>query len=239
MAAKKNNKDVTARTKGEVIPIPEEFDPQKTMDQIEPRLPQIGILHQEQMFKMPDGENVKSFKGVILDLNRANAFWKESFSESGGGTPPDCSSIDGIHADLNMEGACPSPTGKCGHGKDPECPHNKFGSDGRGKKCKNLKRVHILIDDQLLPMRLTLPPTSIKSIDLYVSLLMSQKLPMQLIETEFSLKESSNKEGISFSEAVFKNINRITDAKRVEELRLMFRQWRSIMRQQPVEGDEY
>lgn len=230
-------KGVTKKEKHEVS-TGEEFSVKSSMDEIEPRLPQIGIIHQGQLFLMPDGEKIQDFEGIILDLNRANAYWQESFSESGGGTPPDCSSLDGINADLNSDD-CPSLTGQCGSGPKPECPMNQFGSAGRGKACKNLKRVHIILDGHQLPLRLTLPPTSIKALDLYVSLLASTGLAYQKAVTKFSLKETQNKEGIKYSEIVLSKVSETTDDKRIAELKAMYRSWKPIMRGQVIKADEY
>ena len=232
-------KDVAVRNGETALSTGEEFSVTGSMDQIEPRLPQIGIIHQGQLYQMPDGEKVQEFTGVILDLNRANAYWIESFTKSGGGTPPDCSSIDGINADLNSE-ECPSPTGKCGHGKNPECPMNKFGSAGRGKACKNLKRLHIILDGHRMPLRLTLPPTSIKALDIYVSLLGSKDYPYQRAETNFSLKESQNKEGIKYSEIVLHERRIIENpSDELDKLKQMYRDWKPVMREQSIQADEY
>lgn len=233
------DKDVAVRNGETALSTGEEFSVTDSMEQIDPRLPQIGIIHQGQLFQMPDGEKLQEFTGIILDLNRANAYWKESFGDSGGGTPPDCSSIDGINADLNTE-ECPSPTGKCGHGKQPECPNNRFGSAGRGKACKNLKRVHIILEGHKMPLRLTLPPTSIKALDIYVSLLASKGYPYQRAETNFGLKESQNKEGIKYSEITLHELRIIEDpSPELDMLKGMYKSWKPIMRGQPIKADEY
>jgi len=237
--AKVKEKEVAVRNSETALTTGEDFSVTGSMDQIDPRLPQIGIIHQGQLFEMPDGEKLPEFTGVILDLNRANAYWKESFSDSGGGTPPDCSSIDGIHADLNTE-ECPSPTGKCGHGTQPECPMNRFGSAGRGKACKNLKRMHVILAGHKMPLRLTLPPTSIKALDIYVSLLASKGYPYQRAETKFGLKQSQNKEGIKYSEITLHELRIIEDpSDELNTLKQMYRDWKPVMRGQPVQADEY
>jgi len=226
-------KEVAVREQAGALSTGNEFSVEKSMEEIEPRLPQIGIVHQGQLFVMPDEEKVTDFEGVILDVNKANAYWEKSFSESGGGTPPDCSSVNGLTADDNVED-CPASDRQC-----IGCPMNKFGSAGRGKACKNLKRVHILLEGHQLPLRLTLPPTSIKAFDLYVSLVGSLGHPYQMVKTGFSLKESQNKEGIKYSEIVLTVNEIINDEKKIERLRSMYRGWKPIMRGQPIEMDEY
>ena len=172
------------------------------LDQIQIRLPQVKIIHQAQMFEMPDGSKTQSFEGIILDFNKINSYWANSFDETGGGTPPDCFSLDGVRpsmlsADLQAN-AC------------PDCPKNIFGSErnkkgepGRGKACKNLKRVHIITNsNQLLPFRLTLPPSNIKALDKYISDLAAMGKRWRQSWTEFKLVPQKNKDGIVYAELV-------------------------------------
>jgi len=227
-------------TTNELFPIAE------SMDGIEARLPQIGIIHQGQLFAMPDGRKIPGVSGTILDINKVNAYWIESFSDSGGGTPPDCASMNGI---------IPSPMSESPQSTSCAiCPKNKFGSAGRAKACKNMKRVHLLVPGELLPYRITIPPSSLRVVDMYVSLLTSRGIPYQLVTTDITLKEKSNKEGIAYSELVMKEapgstkeieVNDVTafitslsmdDATRVKKLR---DRWLEIMRGQPVDESEY
>lgn len=229
--------EVAVPTVGGVPTIGSElFNVGDQMEGVEAQLPQIKIIHQAQMFVFPGEEKVDSFKAVILDMNRTNAYWGESFDESGGGTPPTCSSLDGVSAEMNSE-EIQSESGKC-----IDCPMNKFGSGkGGGKACKNMKRVHGLVDGSMMPMRLTVPPSNLKAVDLYVSLLTSHGVPYQLIETEFSLKAAQNKGGIEYSELVMKNVGPAPMIKTVEDaenLKAMIAQWRGIMRGEMVTGNE-
>ena len=89
-------------------------------------------------FEVPgeDDENPESateIVGVILDHHPVNAYWREKFA--GGNEQPDCSSFDGKQG-VDRE------TGEI---KDcASCPYNQFGSDDKGKACKNVHRVFIL-----------------------------------------------------------------------------------------------
>ena len=120
------------------------FDISKNMEGVVPRLPQIGIIHRGQLFEMPDESKIDSFEGVILDQHQANAWWEKDISESGGNAMPDCFSLDGITSDVTQE--------KCQNDKRAICKQNQFGSDpktGKGKACKNMKRLHILMEGSL------------------------------------------------------------------------------------------
>lgn len=202
------------------------------LDQIEIRLPQISILHQAQMFQMPDETKVASFEAVILDFNRLNAYWKESFDKSGGQVPPDCFSLDAVR---------PSP-----YSPDlqadycQECKQNAFGSDGaRGKKCQNKKRVHVLIEPkQMLPYRLTLPPSNLKAFDLYVSALVGRGFPWRMVSTLFKLKPAQNKGGIVYSEIVLSAIGQMPP-EQVALSKKIADKLMPILRDKDIRAEEY
>ena len=227
------NKAIEHEDQSENLPaeLKAKFDLKSNMEGVAPRLPQINIVHQAQLFTFPDETQLKEFEGIILDTNRINAWWDQSYDETGGGTPPDCFSMNGIEPDLN----CNMPQAK----RCAECEKNKFGSDGRGKACKNMKRVHIMLEDEMLPHRLTLPPSNLKAIDMYISLLTSKGMPYQLVVTNFKLKKAQNKDGIAFSEINPEKTGIITDPEKAEFLSKMLREFKPVMRGQEIVMEEY
>lgn len=229
---KPEDKEVAVSTNTEVVGA-DLFDLKDNMEGVEARLPQIKIIHQGQMFAFPDETKKETFEGIILDMNRANAWWKQPYGE-GGGDAPDCYSMNGVNPDPMAE--CVQSEKGCA-----ACEHNKYGSDGkRGKSCKNMKRCHILITGNMMPYRLSIPPSSLKAIDLYVSILTSQGTPYQLIKTTFGLKTEKNKESKEYSELTLKPGG--SAVKTVEEanaLKALIAQWKLTMREQVVLGNEY
>ena len=226
-------KDEIKKTDTHELGFPKDvFNPTDNMEGVEPRLPQIGIVHQAQLFKMPDGETEIEFEGIILDTNKANAWWSKSYDDTGGGDLPDCSSLDGVYPDPNCENI---QADSC-----HICEKNQFGTaaKGGGKACKNMKRIHILVGEGILPYRLTLPPSSLKAIDLYISMLTSQSIPYQLIATHFTLKTATNPAGIEYSEMVFKKLAAITDINQVNNIKKQYTDLKPIMRGQPIVFDE-
>ncbi len=215
------------------------FDLAKNMAEVEARLPAIGIIHQGQLFRwpfpLPNGKDtLPEFKAVILDMNRINAWWEVPFDKSGGGTPPQCFSMDGITADPNGE----KVQAKSCH----ECPMNAYQSDpdgGAGKACKNMKRVHLMIEGSLLPYRLTLPPSNLKVVDLYVSMLTSRGIPYQLVVTNFGLKVAKNKSGIVYSEVDLTEVGLIETREAALRIKKMCDDNRKIMRSQPIVPAEF
>jgi len=207
------------------------FDLEANLEGVAPRLPQIKIMHQAQMFGFPNGDKEVEFVGVILDTNRVNAWWEIPYEDSGGGDIPDCFSHNGI-----------DPTTGCGNKQAASClgcAHNEFGTKGRGKACKNMKRVHIIMPGQSFPYRLTLPPTNLEAIDEYIRDLTSAGKPYQLVITKFGLKEKTNKEGVAFSYLTPEIAGYIENPEIVDEILARYHKYKSFMRGQEILFDEY
>ena len=105
-----------------------------------------------------DGEpdTVKDFKAVILYHHPLNCYYKTKYT--GGSNPPDCGSFDGI-------AGIGDPGGKC-----KTCPLNQYESadEGKGKACKNRRRIYILREGDVFPMLLSLPTGSLKVFTKYI-----------------------------------------------------------------------
>lgn len=205
----------------------------ENMQGVLPRLPQIRILHCEaQMFKWPDGSKYEAFIGIILQKQKCNAWWKESFDETGGGTPPDCYSLDSIRPDLNCND---EQSEKC-----KPCSQNQFGSDGRGKACKNMTRLHIVVESivSVAPFRLTLPPSNQRVWEDYLSMVSMKGVPVQLVRTQFNLIRAANKDGIKYSQIVLTPLGTIKDRALEETLFKMYQQWLPAMQGQEILAEE-
>lgn len=102
----------------------------------------VGIVHGSELFTMPDGSNQESFKAVVLAEQRFNIKWIEDQEL------PECSAPD-------------AKTGSK-YGKCSECEFNQWGSDGKGKACKNQSILLIWPwrYDTHNPYRIVAPPTS-------------------------------------------------------------------------------
>lgn len=121
------------------------------------RIPSGGGTMWEVAGDNPDEpEHMKEILGVIVDHYPVNAYFENEYT--GEIAPPTCSSMDGKFGIGVPGGSCVN------------CPLNKYGSadDGKGKKCKNLRRVYLLRSGEILPILITLPPTSIRNFSDYV-----------------------------------------------------------------------
>lgn len=139
-----------------------------------------------------DGEDVtQTIVGVIVGVQNCRAYWAQDFG--GAGTPPDCVSED------NAVGVG-NPGGRC-----QVCPFAEFGSDSRGKgqACKQIKRLFLLRPESMLPLVVTLPPTSIRPATRYLLRLAGGGLKYQAVVTKITLEKDKNTDGIAYSKAVF------------------------------------
>lgn len=134
--------------------------------------------------------SVPSITGVIIRNYACNAYFDE---ESEGNSPPICSSDDaktGVIRDTGELQHCAS------------CKHNAFGSSakGGGKACKNMHILYMLVEGCPIPLRISLPPTSLKSWQTYrTSTLAMRKLKPHEAVTEISIeiKGDKNKYGVA------------------------------------------
>jgi len=181
----------------------------------EPRLPVVKIMHQGQMFKIGEDKD-ESFVGTILHYQRTNAYWEESFDQTGAGTPPDCASRNGrvpTDGDSIQADSC------------AKCQWNKFGSDGKGKKCKNMYRMHILRDGDLLPIRIVVPATSMKNVDEYLTTLANKQLHYCMAKTKFSLVSAQSSGNIEYSKLVLSLEEVCQDMEQLKELKAQIDQY--------------
>jgi len=163
---------------------------QEVMDNIDFQPGRIKIMHREKQFLLPDGKATKEIKGVVIYFHRARGFWRDE-----GESMPTCSSMDGKKGTVTETGepqTCSS------------CPYNQFGSDlkgGKGKACKEMRRLFVLQEGDMYPSILSIPPTSLRNWDSYVSNLVSKKkIPLAFVTT-FTL-EKANTGSFDYSKIV-------------------------------------
>ncbi len=159
-----------------------------------------------------EGETAeKTITGVIALARDSRAYWKVPLDLSGGNTPPDCHSNDGL------VGIATTPQG---HGGEcAKCALAQFGSDpksGRGQACKAIRQLFILRGDSLLPVVLALPPTSLKPAKQYMLRLAGQGVPYWSVLTKIGLEQAQNAGGIKYSRATFVFAGMLTEEQRAK-----------------------
>lgn len=145
-------------------------------------------------------DTVKEFEAVILYHQPINTYYKNKYD--GSNNPPDCGSMDG-KLGLSSDGElveCAS------------CPFSKFESaeDGKGKACKQKRRLFLLREGEFLPIILTLPTGSLGEYSKYIMRIMGKGKKSNAIVTKFSLKKAQNSGGITYSQAVFSIVRELS-----------------------------
>lgn len=134
-------------------------------------------------------ETLNQFIGVALSSVITRGYWVQE------NNIPLCTSVGG------QEGVpgenSPVPGGDC-----VTCPYNQWGSDekgGRGKACKEMRRLLIASPRWAAPIMLILPPTSTKAWDMYASGLAYERQAYFAVQTSFSLNREENPDGQPYS----------------------------------------
>lgn len=209
-------------------------------------------------FLMGD-ETAKGFSAVVAISQKIRGYWPATGTDKA----PLCSSPDGNIGIFNNEvsdtdfraainAKTPHPAIVLMDQNKPlpdhysclSCPLNQWGSEhqrgnGRGKACKEMRRLLLLIDGWALPAILALPPTSIRSWDAYCSALQSKKGAYFAVKTKFALDSAKAQGGETYNIVQVTSENAIKD---VESLRLISeirRQYRDLVAAMPVVGEEY
>lgn len=120
---------------------------------------------------------------VVIDFLLENGIFREKYNPAKTASPM-CYALGRVEEDLEPMEGCEEPQSpKCGIA-DQEgcCPHNEWGSDpdgGRGKACKNSRRIAIMAADELTKgpeaikkanvIMCKLPVTSIKNFSQFVN----------------------------------------------------------------------
>jgi len=150
-------------------------------------------------------EQVKEINGIMLHSGRRRAFWKIPFSDSGGGSPPDCSSRDGKVGRGWIRGESvethPEPTRRpC-----DTCPMSQWGSKlpdepkDNQQACNDRRIIALARQGDMLPLVIDLAPTSIKPLKKFLTNMVGQGLNVHRTPIRLRLKKEESRMGIPHS----------------------------------------
>lgn len=162
----------------------------------------------------PEGpEPMKSVKGVIVGWHQARLYFDKPFGGQGSGEPPLCFSPDG----LNGKGD-PFRTGKVEVHDCRTCPLSEYGTKtdqsgkvGRGKACPERRVLFLMMEGDILPHVMSVPPTSLGDMRKFFTGLIVSGVRFYGTEVELSLVKDKNKDGIEYSKVVIKSTAKMTD----------------------------
>lgn len=120
-------------------------------------------------FVCPDGSEGEELLAIVVDFVTVNLYYDTMFDKDNP-KPPACFSISPEPGNMTPSPNSPDKQADfCNR-----CPQNEFGSalTGRGKACKNTRLLAVLpaASDENSPVwTMSIPPTSLKTFDAYVS----------------------------------------------------------------------
>ena len=159
-----------------------------------------GIAYEVQGEDDGDADSMKEIRGVIIFTHRLNAYWPGAYGDDDQNRAPVCSSMDGktgLWSETGEVRSCEA------------CPLNQYGSavdqkggQARGKACKNMRRVYLMMDGDPNFYLLTVPPTSIKEVNRQITKIVQSGTPYGSLVCSFKLEKDKNAAGIAYSKVV-------------------------------------
>ena len=149
-------------------------------------------------------EPSRELVGIILATHDGKQFWHKRAAD-GGSAPPDCVSTDLVHGVGDPGGSC------------QVCPFNQFGSavnengqPGKGKACKDTKMMLFIRKDDVLPLVISAPSTSLSNAKKYFLRLAQVQLMYQSVVTKLTLKKERSAGGQDYAEIEFTYVRDLT-----------------------------
>jgi hypothetical protein len=156
-------------------------------------LPRIKVPAQgATTWNMPDGHEgiVQTIEGIIVEWTSPRAWWPDSIEESGGSSPPACSSADSIRGFGVI--TAEEDEAPAFHDCNP-CPHNQWdtGRNGRGKACKEKYMLYVVQNgaDGVFPSVVQIPATSLPTVGRYMDGLYFDGVSHWKIVSELTLEK--------------------------------------------------
>jgi hypothetical protein len=146
-----------------------------------------AIKTKNKKFILPDGRESETMAAVIIDFINVNEFYEGRFDPKVIRPPVCASKSSDIKTMFPFDESPKKQAESCA-----ECPNNQFGSEGKGKACKNSVWLSVVPAGDLTAdaYLLKLAPTSTTSFRKYLSLLGSAGRPHFAVVTNFSLDSS-------------------------------------------------
>lgn len=166
-----------------------------------------GIAYEVQGEDESDADSVKEIDAVIVFTHRLSAYWPGSFGSSSNPEDkiPACSSMDG-KTGIVQAGDHSGEIINC-----ETCPYNQYGTGvdekgnpSRGKACKNMRRIYMMMDGDPNFYLLTVPPTSIKDVNKQLAKILASGTPYTGMIVTFGLEKTKNANGTPYSKVTIK-----------------------------------
>ena len=169
-----------------------------------------GLAYEVQGEEETDVEYMKEIKAVVVFTHRVNGFWAGAYGDDDQNKAPVCSSIDGktgVRIDSGEVISCETcPLNQCGSATDQK------GEPGKGKACKNMRRLYLMMDNDPNFYLLTVPPTSIKDVNKQLAKIMAGGTPYTGLVLKLTLEKTKNAAGVEYSKVVISKAGLLSTA---------------------------
>lgn len=144
-------------------------------------------------WEVPDMEaedgtvSVKYIEGIICYWRTSRVYWEDEYT--GGETEPDCRSFDGITGYGNPGGDCST------------CPMAQFGTArrGGGQACTLKRKIYILRKDDILPITINFPSSSVGEVRKYFMRLSGRRMRYNNVISKLGLQKRVSGGGVDYS----------------------------------------
>ncbi len=164
--------------------------------------PRVKMLHGgAALFQFENTEEtMKEFRALLIHVEPSRVYWKEAMGTGDGKKMPDCFSRDLMAPESQIKE--PQST-KC-----TGCPHNEWGSEvkddgtsGRGKACKEIRRLFFIPEGHFTPHWMSVPPSSLRELSKFMTTVRDKgfKKPQEVF-AHFKVNGRENPEGVAYSE---------------------------------------
>ncbi len=162
-----------------------------------------GLAFEVQGEDENDAEPMKQIDAVIVFTHRVSAYWPGIYGSGDDAAKiPVCSSMDGkmgFNPSTGEVTACETcPLNQYGSGVDEN------GNPKKGKACKNMRRIYMMMDGDPNLYLLTVPPTSIKDINKQLAKILASGTPYTGMIVSFTLEKTKNSTGTPYSKVLVK-----------------------------------
>lgn len=163
-----------------------------------------GIAYEVQGEEEGDAEPMKEILGVIVFTHRLSGYWPGSFGAAKDARDkiPVCSSMDGktgLRPETGEVAECEScPFNQYGTGVDEK------GNPSKGKACKNMRRIYLMMDGDPNFYLLSVPPTSIKDVNKQLAKILAGGTPYTGMIVSLTLEKAQNSNGVAYSKVVIR-----------------------------------
>lgn len=175
-----------------------------------------------------DGSDIaKEIVGIIIYKRRGRVYYDMPFD--GTLQPPKCSSPDGEIGQGDPGGVCKT------------CPMSQWGSargaDGsaeRGQACSERELLFILREDDILPIIISIPPTSLRVSTQYALRLASRATRYWHVTTGLELVKVQNANGIPYSQLKLSVVSKL-NPQEVERIAAIVKGYQNVFAAVPIE----